>query len=444
MKTVQHDKFVPAKKRAEQPQPSPHGAVHCVWRRCRGGLFSQPERICLHEEDASTGLGGWEVYDIDAAGCTSCGGMHRCRQEGDGCTNVENEEGQLICSVTGLCTRMLVFAATEFTDNNNCRPEDEPLPCDSSRSRRKSAAGVLEEEESRRRLAPPPPSLPTPALVHHQQHGQPGSSSRVAPPPFFQHSLRVGQGKVKMSPSFIRKKKRFSMTTQGLLPTGVPGAGPGLSKQAPGHLAHFTPSSSARCGDPRATVAVCINEIICSPTWERSMLAENGRLDSRIKAAVSKELRRYKTSPESQRLLPVVPNVLATLLNSLGKSRIPLSMSLAGRRKVAHRCTEVIANHISMLHRVHMSAVVDFKMKQYITGLLYLMRQGVRTRGVCILPRIPVLDRILPQESHLTSMFSIRNKCITETENIVKDIIKNSGDLLVQAHMELAAACSGP
>lgn len=136
-------------------------------------------------------------------------------------------------------------------------------------------------------------------------------------------------------------------------------------------------------------------------------------------------------------MLPVVPTILEALLNQLGKSRVPLLLSLARRRKLARQCTEAIAGHISMLHRIQMSAVVDYKMKQYITGLLYLMRQGVRTRGISILPRVPLLNRVLPQENHLTTMFAIRNKCITETENIVKDIIKNSGDLLVQAHLAL-------
>lgn len=46
------------------------------------------------------------------------------------------------------------------------------------------------------------------------------------------------------------------------------------------------------------------------------------------------------------------------------------------------------------------------------------------------LTRVPVsamqaLDSILPLENHLGIIFGVRAKCITETENVVKIILRN-------------------
>lgn len=249
MKTVHHDKFVPANR---PPQPSaghqsqlgsPHDAIHSVWRRMRGGLFQVPESICTHV--AADSAEAWEVYDMDAAGCTICGAMHKCNHEVERCEIVENEEGQLICAVTGLCKRMLVFASTEFTDNN-CLPDDAPFD-------RPRVDKDVQPPASRNTHQPAQSRDPCPVLA----------------------CARHPAGKTKMSPSFIRKKKRFSMTTGLVPPQGW----------LHGSCATVTTRSG---GDLHATVAVCINEIICSSTWERSMMTENGRMEGRIRSTLSK------------------------------------------------------------------------------------------------------------------------------------------------------------
>lgn len=38
---------------------------------------------------------------------------------------------------------------------------------------------------------------------------------------------------------------------------------------------------------------------------------------------------------------------------------------------------------------------------------------------------VQVLDYILPLENHLSIFFGVRAKCITETENVVKIILRN-------------------
>lgn len=58
--------------------------------------------------------------------------------------------------------------------------------------------------------------------------------------------------------------------------------------------------------------------------------------------------------------------------------------------------------------------------REFICSMLYLMRTGVTYQHKCILPKIDLLNAILPQQVFLHKIFGIRPKCITEGENIIK------------------------
>ena len=42
-----------------------------------------------------------------------------------------------------------------------------------------------------------------------------------------------------------------------------------------------------------------------------------------------------------------------------------------------------------------------------------------------VLPKLPRLEAILPLENHLDLFFGVKAKCITETENVVKIILRS-------------------
>ena len=54
-----------------------------------------------------------------------------------------------------------------------------------------------------------------------------------------------------------------------------------------------------------------------------------------------------------------------------------------------------------------------------------MLRHGIIVHELVVLPRLPVLERILPLESHLDLFFGVKAKCITETENVVKIIFRS-------------------
>jgi RNase P/RNase MRP subunit p29 len=45
--------------------------------------------------------------------------------------------------------------------------------------------------------------------------------------------------------------------------------------------------------------------------------------------------------------------------------------------------------------------------------------------GVVVLPKLHRLREILPIESHLQTIFGVKGKCITETENTVKAVMRS-------------------
>ena len=72
---------------------------HLLWKRVKRCFFVVPPNICRHEPSDV-----WEAYDMDRAGCRMCGALHLC---GTGCCEpIENEQGHLICKLTGFCVQM--------------------------------------------------------------------------------------------------------------------------------------------------------------------------------------------------------------------------------------------------------------------------------------------------------------------------------------------------
>lgn len=69
--------------------------------------------------------------------------------------------------------------------------------------------------------------------------------------------------------------------------------------------------------------------------------------------------------------------------------------------------------------------MTDAKLKTTTIGLLYMMRQGIVVHDMVVLPKLPQLESLLPLENHLDLFFGVKAKCITETENVVKIILRS-------------------
>jgi hypothetical protein len=69
--------------------------------------------------------------------------------------------------------------------------------------------------------------------------------------------------------------------------------------------------------------------------------------------------------------------------------------------------------------------VKSSELKENVIALLYLMRTGIHTGDIVILPVITQLKYLLPCENVLVKLFTCRSKAITEIENKYKMRIRN-------------------
>jgi hypothetical protein len=78
-----------------------------------------------------------------------------------------------------------------------------------------------------------------------------------------------------------------------------------------------------------------------------------------------------------------------------------------------------------MLRVIYPEIVQHSRLRGTVIGLMYLMRYGIIVKDVVVLPRLTALHSTLPLESHLQNVFATKGKVITETENTVKQVLKN-------------------
>jgi hypothetical protein len=88
------------------------------------------------------------------------------------------------------------------------------------------------------------------------------------------------------------------------------------------------------------------------------------------------------------------------------------------------KCTTQITRLLRILLTHSDRTFPPYKMRSISIGLVYLMRTGLFIHGMIILEAIPELHNILPPESALEELTGLKPKLVTETENIVKHIIR--------------------
>jgi len=92
--------------------------------------------------------------------------------------------------------------------------------------------------------------------------------------------------------------------------------------------------------------------------------------------------------------------------------------------RTLEKCTAQITRLLRILLTHSDRTFPPYKMRSISIGLVYLMRTGLFIHGTIILEAIPELHNILPPESALEELTGLKPKLVTETENIVKHIIR--------------------
>jgi hypothetical protein len=169
-------------------------------------------------------------------------------------------------------------------------------------------------------------------------------------------------------------------------------------------------------------VSVIVKEFLCSEEWVYSNKVEYDRYVYKWSISFTKVLKDFKKTRPGH--LPIIPDMYIQNLQSMGNTRVPSDADVHQRKVLSARCSENIRHHIMMMKHRFPEIIGNNRIRGTVVGLLYLMRHGIIVKGVVVLPRLQILHDMLPLETHLPHIFKIKGKVITETENIVKQVLK--------------------
>jgi hypothetical protein len=444
-------------------------------------LYSCPYDLALEGLRGKVPVNGmpssWEVYNIDMAGCTQCGALHICRA--GSCSVEKNDEGHDICLITGMCVRMLNFSNDEFIDhaaaeqghpenshwdcaddaNNHCVHNSTWSDEETTSAKQEYAGGPgnhvitkrqkLQDRWSDGKSANVPEGSQNRDTVPNKSAAatctaniQRGVGASCAIRRIRLDHLPAGGGHGSGRCSVNKKNRYRSWVYQRVTghadqapPAGnvfVPGhrqlgLGTMLYQRPPQPITQATGGNQVHSRqhqvqaqlrgkmDDTDRVSDLIqrftDDVLCSTKWNKSMRIEADKLACKKRSFASRG----------------VDTCTSTVARkSHSNARIPrVDASDEERKLVSSWCAGAIHKHICLINGICRGVITDAKLRSTVIGLLYMIRQGIIVHELVVLPRLPGLSALLPLESHLDTTFNVKAKCITETENVVKIILRN-------------------
>lgn len=180
---------------------------------------------------------------------------------------------------------------------------------------------------------------------------------------------------------------------------------------------HRNSKQSSPC-DTWLFVNNIVTEILNSTTTAKCRWQENKRLYIAQITTLHKEIKRQYEQYGCVNLV----RVAATVAFQTRKLRRPTALPKSQLKQLITLCTDSVCKVVLKYNTQHTSKILnsESRKREFACSMLYLMRNGVSCRGECILPKIPIMENLLPLESFLPEEFKIRSKSITEGENLLK------------------------
>ena len=165
-----------------------------------------------------------------------------------------------------------------------------------------------------------------------------------------------------------------------------------------------------------------LRTLVHSDTSKRCIAREISRVKDKASVAFARVAKGFKLEGRP----PCMLQILAQTRFVLGSLRIPCKISSQKMfDDLLCECAAAILSFTSCFRKVLMPHVPPARLDHFVIGLIYLLRSGiVMFDTLQVVPRIPVLRRLLPMETSLKMHFKIPCKIITEVENIVKITLK--------------------
>jgi hypothetical protein len=211
---------------------------------------------------------------------------------------------------------------------------------------------------------------------------------------------------------------------QGYTDSAIPNSGRGdhgLYCPIP-HLrsapAHHTPRQWVES----AHVMRWMHTLVFSETARQCIDREIQRVEDKASNAFARVAKAFKLEGKQ----PCILSMLSHTRYVLGSLRIPCKITAQQRfDDLVRECTAAILCFTGCFRKVLMPHVPIAKLDHFVIGLIYLLRSGiVMFDTIQVVPRVPVLRRLLPMETSLKMHFRIPCKIITEVENITKITLK--------------------
>lgn len=183
-------------------------------------------------------------------------------------------------------------------------------------------------------------------------------------------------------------------------------------------IIHVPHSSSSHLRDHVHTVVV---ELLLSDKNQLCAHQEQARYEAKEQSYLGKALREWIQAHSNIR--PNLLFILAQVCFNGKKNRTATTIHTADvLYHVVEQCTESITRLI-LLHggpRVTRQLQNHTRGREFICSMLYLMRMGITYQNRRVLPKLELLNTLLPLQTLLPNIFKIRAKSITEGENIIK------------------------
>jgi hypothetical protein len=173
-------------------------------------------------------------------------------------------------------------------------------------------------------------------------------------------------------------------------------------------------SNTVEVSDVEGTVYSTVHFLMSSACSRECITQENNKTVKRLNNLFYKHLKAYKT--QHPRTLPSLCHILTLTMNQLSNVRF---MERASTQLV-DITYQMVASCIINLNHNGVKTNSKERIRETVTGLLYLFRTGLVYNNQVLLPSIPELTRCLPCENKLEFYFKISSKVVTSVENMIK------------------------
>ena len=173
------------------------------------------------------------------------------------------------------------------------------------------------------------------------------------------------------------------------------------------------------------SVQAVVHELLMSDKTKLCAVQERERCEGKEQTCFCRIVRDMAQNKKINCVRPNMLHIIAMVCHGCRKHRPPPpphELAMIDMCGIQEKCTESITCLV-VQHgwvRVWRQLQNQTRGREFICSMLYLMRMGITFQKRQVLPKMEILNLLLPMQALLPTVFKIRAKSITEGENIIK------------------------